>query len=197
MSSAGILYVQNTTNTNITKRISSAPLTAYNLDYAVKAAMCDGKGAAWTSAEQKAARERMGIDKEYELIEKIVIQEAVSVISRDVSLETLYIEMVTPATGEITGNTQYVTISIDDAPYSLSIGTTVVAGQARYAKMFVERKHGRYITKIYRAGSLNESLTLYSQQNAIGIIGNKITKIHFYNTLLITGTEISIYGVRA
>ena len=29
------------------------------LDYAVKAAMCDGKGAAWTADEQKAARERM------------------------------------------------------------------------------------------------------------------------------------------
>lgn len=33
-----------------------------HLDYAVKAAMCDGKGAAWTAAEQAAARERMGID---------------------------------------------------------------------------------------------------------------------------------------
>lgn len=32
------------------------------LDYAVKAAMCDGKGAAWTAAEKAAARERMGID---------------------------------------------------------------------------------------------------------------------------------------
>ena len=32
------------------------------LDYAVKAAMCDGEGAAWTAAEQAAARERMGID---------------------------------------------------------------------------------------------------------------------------------------
>lgn len=31
-----------------------------NLDYAVKSAMCDGKGAAWTAAERKAARERMG-----------------------------------------------------------------------------------------------------------------------------------------
>lgn len=29
-------------------------------DYAVKAAMCDGKGAAWTADEQAAARERMG-----------------------------------------------------------------------------------------------------------------------------------------
>lgn len=30
------------------------------LDYAVKAAMCDGKGAAWTAEEQASARDRMG-----------------------------------------------------------------------------------------------------------------------------------------
>lgn len=51
-------------------------------DYAVKAAMCDGKGAAWTSAEQKAARERMGADKAYELIEKIVLSEDTGSIVR-------------------------------------------------------------------------------------------------------------------
>ena len=37
------------------------PIVPSNLDYAVKAAMCDGKGAAWTAAEQAAARERMGL----------------------------------------------------------------------------------------------------------------------------------------
>lgn len=37
------------------------PLVPALMDYAVKAAMCDGKGAAWTSAEQKAARERINI----------------------------------------------------------------------------------------------------------------------------------------
>lgn len=82
VSATGILYVQNTSNINITNRVSSAPLTAYNLDYAVKAAMCDGKGAAWTSAEQKAARERMGVDKAYELIEEIVLEEGVTEIVR-------------------------------------------------------------------------------------------------------------------
>ncbi len=60
VSPAGILYVQNTSNNNITNRISSAPLTAYNLDYAVKAAMCDGKGAAWTDTERLAALLRLG-----------------------------------------------------------------------------------------------------------------------------------------
>lgn len=37
------------------------PLVPARMDYAVKAAMCDGKGAAWTDAEQKAVRERIGI----------------------------------------------------------------------------------------------------------------------------------------
>lgn len=40
--------------------------TVRKIDYAVKAAMCDGKGTAWTVEEQAAARERMGID-EWEL----------------------------------------------------------------------------------------------------------------------------------
>lgn len=58
------------------------PITPSCMDYAVKAAMCDGKGAAWTAAEQKAARERMGIDKPYELIEEITLTEGVKQIER-------------------------------------------------------------------------------------------------------------------
>lgn len=46
----------------ISARSGVRPITASNVDYAVKAAMCDGKGAAWTAEEQAAARERMGID---------------------------------------------------------------------------------------------------------------------------------------
>ena len=37
------------------------PIPPAMLDYAVKAAMCDGKGAAWTPSEQAAAKKRMGI----------------------------------------------------------------------------------------------------------------------------------------
>ena len=37
-------------------------LTVKRIDYAVKSAMCDGKGAAWTEEEQAAARERMGAE---------------------------------------------------------------------------------------------------------------------------------------
>lgn len=107
VSATGILYVQNTSNINITNRVSSAPLTAYNLDYAVKAAMCDGKGAAWTSDEQKAARERMGVDKAYELIEEIILTEKVTQISRNAEpngtayhFRKMYVNIVTPQAEE-------------------------------------------------------------------------------------------------
>lgn len=45
------------------------PITPAQVDYAVKAAMCDGNGAAWTAAEQAAAKKRMGFGDSLELIE--------------------------------------------------------------------------------------------------------------------------------
>lgn len=72
-------------------RVSNRAITPINLDYAVKAAMCDGKGAAWSSAEQKAARERMGVDKPYELIEEITLTEDIGRILRTAEPDgTLY-----------------------------------------------------------------------------------------------------------
>lgn len=52
-------------NTQINNRNAShfAITADSHLDYAVKAAMCDGKGAAWTAAEQAAAKKRMGIEE--------------------------------------------------------------------------------------------------------------------------------------
>lgn len=47
--------------------VAFGAITTGNFDYAVKQAMCDGKGAAWTADEQAAARERMGFGN-YELI---------------------------------------------------------------------------------------------------------------------------------
>ena len=72
-------FIYNAQTKDVENRVTNIPMTAYNLDYAVKAAMCDGKGAAWTADEQKAARERMGLDKSYELIEEIVLEEEATV----------------------------------------------------------------------------------------------------------------------
>ena len=49
---------------------NNCAVTLLNFEKYVKAAMCDGKGAAWTAEEQAAARERMGIisEDDFELI---------------------------------------------------------------------------------------------------------------------------------
>ena len=58
----GELAVVDANHSAIDKRAGgSYPITTQHFDYAVKAAMCDGKGAAWTAAEQAAAKKRMGI----------------------------------------------------------------------------------------------------------------------------------------
>lgn len=49
------------TDEDISGRLNNKKaIVCTNMDYAVKAAMCDGKGAAWTKTEQKKARERIG-----------------------------------------------------------------------------------------------------------------------------------------
>ena len=55
------LFPATTSMVDERNRSNVSPISVNNLDYAVKAAMCDGKGAAWTADEQAAARERMGI----------------------------------------------------------------------------------------------------------------------------------------
>lgn len=68
------------TNGEVDKRFYAKPLTGNTLDYAVKAAMCDGKGAAWTAEEQTAARDRIGIG-EWELFADIALEEKAQKIS--------------------------------------------------------------------------------------------------------------------
>lgn len=59
---AEFLSINNPTESIIDKREADVAVTCSRLDYAVKAAMCDGKGAAWTATEKAAAKERIGID---------------------------------------------------------------------------------------------------------------------------------------
>lgn len=56
----GRLKVNTASIDDVNKRRLRKEIDCSNFDYAVKAAMCDGKGAAWTAEEQAAARARMG-----------------------------------------------------------------------------------------------------------------------------------------
>lgn len=62
----GVVKLSNETLLNTSGRKNWSPskkiaISMYDLDHAVKLAMSDGKGAAWTEAEQEAARARLGI----------------------------------------------------------------------------------------------------------------------------------------
>ena len=71
----GLIRIAKATDSVLTERANQyCPVVPANLDYAVKAAMCDGKGAAWTAEEQAAAQERMGID-EYEDVLDVTLEE--------------------------------------------------------------------------------------------------------------------------
>ena len=72
---SGLIRINKATDDMISKRSNGyCPIVPNNLDYAVKAAMCDGKGVVWTAEEQTAGRERMGID-EWESILDITLEE--------------------------------------------------------------------------------------------------------------------------
>ena len=60
--SNGNLLINEPKPVDIANRVTFLPLTPKGMDYAVKVAMCDGKGAAWTNEEKIAARERLGIN---------------------------------------------------------------------------------------------------------------------------------------
>lgn len=83
----GTLYVAGNSQAGIDSRDSWVyspykAITGNTLDYAVKQAMCDGKGAEWTDTEKANARARMGLGNTYELIEDIILSEDVPNIQR-------------------------------------------------------------------------------------------------------------------
>ena len=57
----GILGLWDTSTSEVSTRSGVKAITTKVFDYAVKAAMCDGKGAEWSAEEQANAKTRLGI----------------------------------------------------------------------------------------------------------------------------------------
>lgn len=73
----GLIRIASATNNQIDERRNQfCPIVPKTIDYAVKAAMCDGKGAMWTADEQKASLERQGI-YDWELLFDSTLEEDV------------------------------------------------------------------------------------------------------------------------
>ena len=174
------------------------PITPSCMDYAVKAAMCDGKGAAWTDAEQKAARERMGIDKPYELIEEITVDEDnVTLVERDLDITRMYI-MIIGVSGH-TGTCSLVSRFDTGDEFTAYWGLYQIAAQY---EVVVEHGTANGYYK-HSNKSISSTPTLMGiNLKAMDEIFSATTKPSRITNLKISGpipngTKFKIYGVRA
>lgn len=159
-------------------------------------------GAAWTAAEQKAARDRMGVDKAYELIEEIILSESVTqVVRTNMSLAEMRIAVEVPVSDSVSA----VAIEIYSGSILIGygyIGNFISKDNIKIAKFSMKRDHGVYVfsqvvvnanSASQKAGvsALNETASLFP-------VGNAITKVSLYSTSnaipLPIATKITIEG---
>ena len=119
MNEKGRLKVNTASIDDVNKRRLRKEIDCSNFDYAVKAAMCDGKGAAWTADEQAAARERMGAcQRDFRLIADVTLEQESSRLivekdtdGNDISLKKAKIFAFSPVPREDSKNNGYVQIN--------------------------------------------------------------------------------------
>lgn len=203
-------------NTDIDARKSSTaynnkPVTNTNLDYAVKQAMCDGKGAEWTEEEKANARARMGVNQAY-LVEEFTLEEDANTIDRSsepdltpYNFESLVV--VIDCTG-LTFNNFSVWLRLNHS----KTGQWLYSGQGEFGSN--NTKYGVFkwkktINGFIESGferSANASATGTQSATPISIPSNIvrlntiINDFRLYTTgsgVIPSGTKISIYGVRA
>ena len=138
------LLVVGATETEITNRAGArSPILANSaLDYAVKAAMCDGKGVAWTADEQAAARERMGITDLKTIVSATLEEESLINITLNkdgnaFDYDETYIRLIIPKTSaSISGN-----IAVGDLVFYAG-GIASASYNMNYFDIYAKRMNG-------------------------------------------------------
>lgn len=206
--SEGQLALMNASIYDVDTRISNYRcITANRLDYAVKAAMCDGKGAAWTADEQAAARERMGLPGNYDLIEEIICDGEASMYLRTVEpdgtpydFKSIYAEL------EIQPSNVYSTVFF--RAYEEDGTTVLYDGISTQTKSYTSHLfagcdacsgfyHGWMINS--NIGVSNIGGAAYKRINMPKVIVSPIKsfRINLNSGKFYAGDKIRIYGVRA
>lgn len=184
-----------------THTYTQRPITPSCMDYAVTAAMTDGKGPAWTAAQQAAARERMGIPGEYELIEEITISEAV----------TSFIRESTPDGTPYSLAGFFCVITSPGVDKAIVLSQTIFAGETSLYNYGVRAVDAAVNSKSVLFACVNNKI-LHGEQYPVGAQyefanvprfakkfvpdGSPITKIIFSGPIP-ANIKITIYGVTA
>ena len=162
-------------------------------------------GAAWTDAEQKAARDRMGIPGDYELIEEITLAKE-STVARSTepdgtpyNFAAIMLRTEFPATDK-TGNIfiSYEVGNIYDYIRSYFLNPYKAdAVKHGYSKVWME--NGRYRSGWWSCVENHGQFAQYyenpMQQDKYSTVDGNI--IGFSTGVMVAGTKITIYGVRA
>ena len=199
-SSDGRLFLNTANNGSITGRILRKNIDASNIDYAVKAAMCDGKGAAWTAAEQAAAKKRIGTNGDFELIESYTVEEDVQRVTRKHSLDACMI-LFTPS--DETSRNYFFTVAndISDSWSDKSLLTqSIELASAHRAHIFVTRNN-LFWTSFCATTSKNpgyaNTMSLCSAHPLVDHVPS-IERIDVFstNSVVKAGSTLEIYGIR-
>lgn len=187
----GTLNIIECTDDSLKKR--SARIVSGNvIDYAVKAAMCDGKGAAWTSDEQAAARERIGITDFKNVVSATLEEESLINITLDKDGNTFdydetYIRLIIPKTLEnisasiVVGDFTFYVASITNASWNMN-----------YFDIYAKRINGigfcEYISHTNAEGNMGYVFRSIPREN--------IRKFHKFGTYkpFPAGTKIIMYA---
>ena len=175
-------------------------------------------GAAWTSDEQKAARERMGIPGGYELIEEITIAEGnVSVITRYVDrlCSAKLVIICPPLESIITANALIFFGAASKPEYIYLFGEIAPTKVGVYRHTTLEAELRNNYWRAYKTTE-NDDVNMYPNGSWTRLIEetapsrlmqlpssnlDAITKITLEayprSTYIPVGTKITIYGVRA
>lgn len=184
-----------------THTYTQRPITPSCMDYAVTAAMTDGKGPAWTAAQQAAARERMGIPGDYELFEEITISEAVTSFIREstpdgtpYSLAGFFCVITSPGVDNAITLSQQIWAG-ETSLYNYGVRAVDAAVNSKsvlFARVNNKILHGEQ----YPVGAKYEFANVLRFAKKFVPDGSPITKIIFSGNIP-ANIKITIYGVRA
>lgn len=180
------------------------PIPPALLDYAVKAAMCDGKGAAWTDAEKLAARKRIGLGGDFELIEEITLAEDAVIVrtatpsGKQYAFSKILVDFIVPS--QENKKTYYVKFdNTDTQPNVLTAGAT---GIESHFSQWAYCESGKMFQFAHGTATQNgrDSVNVLSSTRIPEVGKIEYLRIWAYetnNSLLPAGTNIKIYGAWA
>lgn len=162
-----------------------AALSPRHIDYAVKAAMCDGKGAAWTADEQKAARERMdAVQSTYSLIAESTLEEDVKVVTFSGVSGNEIVMLIDSPNGAL-GGTPYIKIDAAEPIY-------IASSMKKHSVVLINRFYA--ISFSYKEYTYENAAVLVSLSGIPEPASNMTVSLHSNLTLFLSGTTIRMYA---